>query len=654
MGHTMTAPVVSSLRPGSGPRTRLRFRPRFRLLLACLCWLGLSALGGWAVYQAAEQAALEEVQDAGRNRLALYATSLQREIDKYAFFPGIVALQADVQAVLAQPGNAALQLKANTYLEQLSSRAGTLSVYLVDRSGHVLASSNWRRPDSFVGEDLSFRPYVQQALQGGSGRYFGIGTTRGEPGYYLTSTVNSGEGQDVGVAVVKVGLAQLEQSWATAESPVWVSDENSVLILSNVPAWRFATLTELDAAQRARLQSSQQYNRRSLKPLGWKLEQPLEDRGTGQTAGAQLLHIAQGEQDSPAFSSGQFLLQSKALAGTPWTLSVLSPTEASMQLAQSRAWVAAVVIALILLLAAQFYQRRKHAREQLAARQRLQQAYAVLESKVEQRTADLQAANTALQQEVGERIQAEATLRAAQNELVHAGKLAVIGQISTEVAHELNQPLAALRTLAGNSQRFLERGQHEVVRSNLQRMADLADRMGRITGQLRNFARKSFGKPAAVELDKALDAALAVLEARIARSGAIVVRKSASPPVMAWCDAGRVEQVLVNLLGNALDSMQEQALSGRRPCVELECARNQQWAQITVRDHGPGLSEQAASHLFEPFFTTKPEGQGLGLGLSLSANIAQASGGMLQGRNHPEGGAVFTLLLPLADTQPLA
>lgn len=623
-------------------RTMLAFLPpRLRTGLLILLWLAASSLGGWLGYQGFVRIGLESVAAAGNNRLDLYAASLQREIDKFAFLPDVAALQPEVQALLRSPGDTGLQSRANLYLEELSRRAGTLSVYMLDHEGHVLAASNWRRSDSFVGENLGFRPYVQQALREGRGRYFGIGTTRGEPGYYLTTVL--GQGAQHGVVVVKVGLAQLEQSWASAESPVLVSDENTVVILSNMPAWRFSTLQPLDEARRSALEASQKYNRLSLSPLDWRI---LDGDG----AFRQVRISGAGQEGSAAQSAGRFLVQSRPLAGTPWQITVLSPLAVALQLAASRAWVAGALIALALLLTALLYQRRKHVREQLAAQQALQQANEVLEHKVQQRTADLQTANQSLQQEVAERIQAEATLRAAQDELVQAGKLAVIGQLSTEVAHELNQPLAALRTLAGNSQRFLERGQLEMVQSNLQRMADLADRMGHMTGQLRNFARKSGGEAQAVALDKVVDGALALLEARIARNAAVVERKSMAPGLRAWCDANRVQQVLVNLLGNALDAMQ----GSRQPCIEIECLQTDSWAQIVVRDHGPGLEEQVLPHLFEPFFTTKAEGQGLGLGLSLSADIARASGGSLKGGNHPEGGAIFTLSLPLADTQPLS
>jgi two-component system C4-dicarboxylate transport sensor histidine kinase DctB len=252
-------------------------------------------------------------------------------------------------------------------------------------------------------------------------------------------------------------------------------------------------------------------------------------------------------------------------------------------------------------------ERRRHLRDRLAAREALQQAHDELERKVEERTADLSAANRQLQDEVGERIRAERTLRAAQDELVQAGKLAVIGQLSTGIAHELNQPLAALRTLSANAERFLERGDVDTTRTNLGRIADLVDRMGRITGQLRNFARKSSGQSAPVALASRRQCpgpARCPPAPGQCRGGACPVDE----PV-ALCDANRLEQVLINLIGNA--STPWPASPGR---IDLawECADGR--VRLRVRDHGPGLSAEAQAHLFEPFFTTKPAGDGLGLG----------------------------------------
>jgi C4-dicarboxylate-specific signal transduction histidine kinase len=614
----------------------LRYLKLFLLLAA------LAALSGFATHRVAQQLGIAELQTTGLHRLDLYTASLEREIGKYAFLPGTLGLERDVVELLRQPQNNKRQPAVNAYLEQLNERAGTLSIYVMDAGGHVLASSNWRRDDSFVGEDLSFRPYFRDALNNGNGRIFGIGTTRGEPGYYLSSRLDD-DNRTLGVAVIKVSLEQLEKSWSTGEAPAMVSDENGVVILGSVANWKFTTLRPLDEATRSAFDQTQQYNRRALKPLGLKEIKELEH-------GARLVRIS---SDGPEMVTvypvtGRFLAQSRPLPGTPWTLTVFSHLEQVDDIAQSRAAVAVVVTALLFILGLMLGERRRHLKDQLAAREALQQAHDELERKVDERTADLSAANLLLQDEVAERIRAERTLHAAQDELVQAGKLAAIGQLSTGIAHELNQPLAALRTLSGNSVRFLDRGDQATARSNLERIAQLVDRMGLITGQLRTFARKSSGQRQTVALGHALDNALALLDPRLREANAEIVRHCPQPEPVALADANRLEQVLINLIGNALDAMQGQP----QPCIELACAAIDRVARLSVRDHGPGLSDEALNHLFEPFFTTKAAGVGLGLGLTISAGILHDFGGTLSGANHPQGGAVFTLEIPLSDEAP--
>src|SRR5450830_746180 len=568
--------------------------PRFApVLLLLLALMGLSSLGA---YQMAQRLGLADMQATGLHRLDLYAASLEREIGKYAFLPGTLELQSEVLDLLAHPAGQKPPNKVNAYLEQLNDRAGTLAIYVINPQGLVLATSNWRRADSYLGENLSFRPYFRNAVAQGSGRFFGIGTTRGEPGYYLASTLVDAHGTQ-GVAVIKVSLDQLEQSWTTVEAPVLVSDENGVVILGSVPDWKFTTLRTLDEATRKAFDQTQQYNRRALKPLGLRELRVLEH-------GARLVSIAKERPEMVSVYpvAGRFLAQSRALPGTPWTLTVLSHLEQVDEIAQSHALIALIGAALLFVLGLMLNERRRHLKDRLAAREALQAAHDELERKVDQRTADLWASNHRLQAEVTERTRTEANLRAAQDELVQAGKLAAIGQLSTGIAHELNQPLTALRTLSGNSPRFLERGDLATTRTNLERMAQLADRMGRITGQLRSFAHKS---------------------------------PAASRPVP-------LEQVLINLIGNALDAVP----APERPRIDIACSQQADRVQVQVRDHGPGLAEAVQAHLFEPFFTTKQAGVGLGLGLALSAGIVREFQGSLSGANHPDGGAVFTLELP--------
>ena len=614
-------------------------RPFLSRLPILLLLLAFMAVSGLAAHRIAQQLGLADLQATGLHRLDLYTASLEREIGKYAFLPGTLGLERDVLALLGHPGDNALAPRVSAYLEQLNERAGTLAIYLVDTTGHVVASSNWRRADSFLGEDLAFRPYFRDAMANGSGRFFGIGTTRGEPGYYLASAL-ADESRTLGVAVIKVSLEQLENSWTTVEAPAIVSDENGVVILGSVADWKFTTLRPLDEKTRSAFDQTQQYNRRALKPLGMNELRELDH-------GARLVRIA---KDGPEMVSvypvaGRFLAQSRPLPGTPWTLTVLSHLEQVDDIAQSRATVAVVVTALLFMLGLMANERRRHLKDRLAAREALQKAHDELELKVEERTADLSAANQLLQDEVTERIRAERTLRAAQDELVQAGKLAVIGQLSTGIAHELNQPLTALRTLSGNSMRFLDRGDLATTRANLERIAQLADRMGAITGQLRTFARKSGGQLQPVSLYRALDNALALLDSRLAQANTDVCRSCPLPAPIALCDVNRLEQVLINLIGNALDAMDGQPT----PRIEIGCEVVGRKAWLAVRDHGPGLDDEVISHLFEPFFTTKQAGVGLGLGLTISAGIVRDFGGTLSGANHPDGGAVFTLEIPLAD-----
>jgi two-component system C4-dicarboxylate transport sensor histidine kinase DctB len=610
---------------------------RTRILAPLL--IGLIAIGaGFVGYRVSLSLGLAELQATGRHRLDLYTASLEREIDKYAYFPATLGLERDVIELLSGPANTTLTDRVDSYLDQLNQRAGTLSIYVLNRQGLVLASSNWQQPDSFVGEDLAYRPYFKEAVGGGSGRFFGIGTTKGEPGYYLSSALVGGNAL-LGVAVVKVSLEQLEKSWDLVEAPALVADENGVVILASVPAWKFTTLKPLDDETRRLFDRTQQYNRRALLPLEMQQSQRLSETSS-------LVHLpkSQSEEASVFPVSGQFLAQTQPLPGTAWNLTVFSHREQIDDMARSHAALAAIGSAFLSILLVMINQRRLHQRDRLAAREALQQAHDNLERKVEERTADLSATNARLQEEVAERTRAERTLRAAQDELVQAGKLAVIGQLLAGIAHELNQPLTAMRTLAGNTVKFLQRGDIKTASSNLDRIGQLVDAMGTLTGQLKSFVRKSTGHARPVVTQRAVDNALSLLDQRLRRAGVEQHIDLPKEALWALCDPNRLEQVLVNLIANALDAMDGMSA----PALELRGRQEGERIRIEVRDHGPGLTDAVRSRLFEPFFTTKDDGGGLGLGLAISSGIVRDFGGTLAGDNHPQGGAVFTLDIPIA------
>lgn len=622
------------------PAISMPFRHRLLNIPALVLVFAMLAAGAaMLTYQYSMALGLDNLQATGRHRLNLYSTNLEQEIEKYAYFPTTLGLKRDVLELLAMPDPGPAQVQeVNHYLEQLNERANTLSIYILDRKGKVVASSNWRGADSFIGEDLSFRPYFREAIEKGSGRFFGIGTTRSEPGYYLSSALADSRGT-LGAAVVKIGLKQLEKSWSTVEAPALVSDENGVVILASVPGWKFTTLRPLDDTARRAFDQTQQYNRQPLHPLGVVDLRKLDD-------GARLVRLPNTDPEMVAMFpiTGKFVAQTQLLPGTPWNITVFSSQEQVRRYAAERSLLAGVGASFLCILALMRNERRRHLHARLAAQEALQKANDELERKVNERTADLSSANLRLQQEVAERIQAERTLRAAQDELVQAGKLAVIGQLAASVAHELNQPLAALRTLSGNARKFLARGNHETASSNLERIDGLVDRMGTVTAQLKSFARKSSGAPQVVSVRRAIDNALFLLQQRLTQARVETRVELPEKELYAWCDANRLEQVLVNLAGNALDAMD--GMNER--ILEINACRNGDRVRIQVRDHGLGISDEVRPRLFEPFFTTKEDGRGLGLGLAISAGIVADFSGSLTGDRHPDGGAVFTLEIPAA------
>jgi two-component system C4-dicarboxylate transport sensor histidine kinase DctB len=221
----------------------------------------------------------------------------------------------------------------------------------------------------------------------------------------------------------------------------------------------------------------------------------------------------------------------------------------------------------------------------------------------------------------------------------------MLGQMAAGVTHELNQPLAAIRAFADNAVTFLERGQPVQASANLAHISAASARMGIIIGQLKAFARKSHGNVAVVELTSSVHASALLLQAECDRLG-VVLQIEIAESLQITGDAVRTEQVLINLLRNALDAVEDaEEFTPRR--VALSVVRDGEFALICVRDSGPGIPDEVAAQLFAPFFTTKPSGKGLGLGLAISSSIVQAMRGQLSAHNLPEGGAEFQLRLPL-------
>ena len=278
-------------------------------------------------------------------------------------------------------------------------------------------------------------------------------------------------------------------------------------------------------------------------------------------------------------------------------------------------------------------------RERKEYEQKLHRAREELESRVRSRTHDLTQANAKLQAEVQQHTQ-------TRNELIQTAKLAVLGQMSAGINHELNQPLAAIRAYADNAQAFLKLDRVDVAATNLKHISDLTERMAKIIHPLKVFARKSEDKLETLNLKTVFDGVMSVMYGRVSKERAKVNLPEGLAALSVEADMLRLEQVLINLITNALQAMAD----APQKMVDVVAYAEGGQVFIQVRDHGTGIAESDIPHLFEPFFTTKEAGQGLGLGLSISQRIIENLNGQLSVANHPEGGACFTIVLPQGAT----
>ncbi|MBV8618598.1 MAG: sensor histidine kinase, partial [Curvibacter sp.] len=556
---------------------------------------GLMALGlaGTAlalvagIYSLTERYQLSVVERSTAHHLEIYSASLRNELRLNENLPPVVALNQDVRSLLRHPSDPALQAAVNGYLKTVSLETGVAAVYVIDAQGLTLASSNWDQPISFVHQNYAYRPYFQDAVRGGVGRFYGIGTSSREPGYYYAHGVREGD-RISGVITVKVNLEALDLTWRQPGEKVFVLDEHGVVILSSEPAWKFRTLDALAPEVLAGLKASRQYAGVSeLAPIGFDERKAL---GGDSALWSRSRQTTAGAGADPG-ARVSYLAVRQSVAGSRWHLYVLTDLFYPHLFAVVGAAGVVLVLVLVLVLLLYFLQKRRFLQDTLGVKIALLRANDELEQKVALRTRDLTDSNHRLQAEVQERQRAEEAQKATFNELVHAAKMAALGQISAGITHELNQPLAALCTLSANTRVFFERGDGEIVLSNLEMIAHLGEHMGKITSQLKRFARKSLSECYPVSLALAIHNAVFLLQQVVREQHIELVQHTEPPSLQAWCDMNRLEQVLINLLSNAVDSVCH--LEGARR-IEVRAFQEDDMVVIEVHDNGGGISESVA------------------------------------------------------------
>jgi len=603
--------------------------------------LVLILVTAFLAYRVSEKQGFNQMRDEASHQLDILAAAIDSEVTRHASIPSAVELNPDVLALLRAPAERqdALQPPANRFLQKLNDHLGGPAIFVLDTTGRVVASSDWIYSDNLLGADLSTIPLFRGAVAGTPGRHYAVDNVRKEPGYFFALPIRD-EQQDwkvIGVAVVKSSLHELERRWLGQEAPALIVDANGIVLLASPPEWRYATLQPQDPAVLARI-SQEQFAGQPLGVTSLDIAIDAAQEGSVVRLSRQLK-----TDPGPLQGAKSYLALSRHLPGTAWRIVVFSDLRPVFVQASTHAALAAAAIGCFLLWLLFLSQRRRLARGREEARAMLEQANQELERNVAARTADLSEAVTGLQREVAERQRAEQTLRAAQDELVQAAKLAVLGQMATGITHELSQPLGAIRTLSANAVEFMHRGDLATAEKNLGIVGQLAEQAGGIITPLKTFARKSPAVSVAVDVEQAVDAALFLFDARLKKMDVTVNRNFGPKTKVAWCDQNRLQQVLVNLIGNAIDAMADEPV--RRLTFSVELASSGQLA-LAVSDSGFGFTEEALEHLFEPFFTTKQPGEGLGLGLTISRDILRDFGGDLLAGPAPGGGARFVILLP--------
>ena len=527
-----------------------------------------------------------------KKNAAFFANTIDDALLRLWHLPFVISKNEIVVEALERSNGAAL----DPLLKQFSDSAGADHIFLMDINGKTVSASNYQSEDSFVGNLYTFRPYFRDALLGETGHFFAIGATTGEPGYFVSAPVRDRQGNIFGVVVVKTGLDALNRAWRDSGARILVSSADGVVLLASNSDDQFGVLQPLSPYARKNLENFQQFGGRPLEALDWQ---------TGKNGWATL-------------DGADYVLAEAKIRQEDWTLHLLSNLSGIRQ----RAALAAVGLLALLLGATVAVTGFRSTRLKLAL-------------------GKSDADRMQLTREIAVRRAAEADLQTAQGELERNSRLAALGQLSASITHELGQPISAMR----NHLVAEEIASNAAPGSLNPQLTQLVERMQNINNQLRFFATPRVEESSVFDLRKASDAAIDLVAHGVKAVQAALKTRYAEEPVLVSGNQQRVEQVLVNLLRNAIDAVE--GVQPRTISVSVECREGQ--ACVQVSDSGHGLGGRSLDNLQEPFVTTKPSGQGMGLGLSISVQIAKDMNGRIEAADGKTGGAVFTLWLPCAE-----
>ncbi|WP_299364828.1 ATP-binding protein [uncultured Paracoccus sp.] len=521
-------------------------------------------------------------------RAALYTGNLLSELQRTSVVPLLLARDpALISSLYGQDFST-----TSARLISAQKEIGAASIRLLDGSGRTVGATDRQ----LLGTNYVLAPFYVDALRTND-TVFTVSPTPSGGHEFTYSRAVVADGRSLGVIVVAADLTRLERSWAGIADAVAVTDSEGRIILTTEPRWRGLQMDEALAVR-----SAPSAIARAFQVTADWASQPID-----------------------AYVRGKAVMRTETrIPFRGWRMISFATYDSIRD--RVNAYLALEIMGLAIALAAGFYILSRRAR--------------TMTDRYMRESADLRALNARLTREIAERERMQRELRVAEQTVQQSSKLAALGEMSAGISHELNQPLAAMKTYLAGSRLLLERGRPDEALSSFQRVDDLLERMGAITRQLKSYARKGGEAFEPVDLRMALSSALTMMESQLRHRRVRLQRSQPRDPVMVYCDRIRLEQVIINLIRNAMDATRDQ----RDPSIQIVVDSGSH-AYLSVRDNGPGVAD--LEKLFEPFWTTKAPGEGTGLGLAISSGIVADFGGRLTAHNADDGGAVFDLELPL-------
>jgi two-component system, NtrC family, C4-dicarboxylate transport sensor histidine kinase DctB len=537
----------------------------------------------------------ENTRNRAELRLVLYSGNLLSELRQNAIVPQLLARDPALISALNSGNYSQSTQRLISFVDEI----GAASLTLLDKDGRTVAATD----RNTLGETHRTAPYYVDALRAKDTIFTLRQNETGRFEFVYSRRVES-QGDLIGVILVAVDLHKYERAWAGISDAVIVSDSEGRIILSTEPRWR--GLTEAEALAR--------------QPVSSAIERALQATADWTTI------------PPDAYLGGEAVMRvSGRVAFRGWRIATFTTYDSVRE--KVNGFLALEIMGFAILLALAFYFLNRKTTVRMALFQR--------------ESAELRALNLRLQREIAERERVQENLAVAEQTLAQSSKLAALGEMSAAVSHELNQPLAAMKTYLAGARLLLTRNRPDEALSSFQRIDDLIERMGAITKQLKSYARRAGDTFAPVNIGDALASSLSMMEPQLRQRRVTINRTLPDEPVMVMGDRVRIEQVMINLLRNALDATR--AVEDAQIDIVLAAGS---MAVLTVRDNGHGLKD--IDNLFEPFHTTKEPGEGVGLGLAISSGIVNELGGRLTARDAAAGGAVFEMRLPILNEETRA